>query len=269
MQNLSYEHVELVCDGLDTLATIVLTDKKSRKQKTCSSAIVSMLKRTCKKEKTALQISFANPMDYIRKQLETYTEHQWNDPIGGRSAIRKQQCSFGWDWAPRMATSGIWQPIGVEAWDTDHLETVHIAQHHDDGKVRLELRPTTTNSQAAKYRVTLKLDNEIVVETTELSFEVPDAQLWWPNGLGAQPLYELKVELLDEDRVLDWWNRRIGLRTIELQTTPMSGAKVFISRSTACRFSPKARTWRRSARPSPKPRANASTTCWNRPNPAT
>ncbi|HEX8551039.1 MAG TPA: glycoside hydrolase family 2 protein [Abditibacteriaceae bacterium] len=217
---LQNENVELVCDGLDTLATIVLNGHQIAQTENMFIGYRFDVKAHLQAGENSLQIHFANPMDYIRKQLETYEEHQWNDPIGGRSAIRKQQCSFGWDWGPRLATSGIWQPIRLEAWNTNRLETVHITQHHSDGKVRLELRPTTTNPHEHKYRVTLKLDNEIVVETHELSFAVPDAQLWWPNGLGAQSLYELKVELLDEGRVLDWWNRRIGLRTIELQTNP-------------------------------------------------
>jgi beta-mannosidase len=217
---LQNEHVELVCDGLDTLATIVLNAHEIAQTENMFVGYRFDVKAHLQAGENTLQIHFANPMDYIRKQLETYTEHQWNDPIGGRTAIRKQQCSFGWDWGPRLATSGIWQPIRLEAWNVDRLETVHVAQHHADGKVRIELRPKTASTRANQYRVTLKLNNEVVVETSELSFDVPDAELWWPNGLGTQPLYQLKVELLDEDRVLDWWNRRIGLRTIELQTNP-------------------------------------------------
>lgn len=39
--------------------------------------------------------------------------------------------------------------------------------------------------------------------------------LWWPRGLGEQPLYTLKVTLLDgEGNVQDRWSRRLGLRTL-------------------------------------------------------
>jgi beta-mannosidase len=221
---LEAEHVELVCDGLDTLATIILNGHEIARTENMFVGYRFDVKARLLSGENMLQIRFANPMSYIREQQKTYEEHQWNDPIGGRTAIRKQQCSFGWDWGPRLATSGIWQPIGLQAWDSDRIETVHITQHHAAGKVRLELRPTTSGDRGNGYRVTLKLRDEVVVETSELAFEVPDAQLWWPNGLGAQPLYELCVELLDEDpaedRVLDVWKRRIGLRTIELQTVP-------------------------------------------------
>jgi beta-mannosidase len=49
----------------------------------------------------------------------------------------------------------------------------------------------------------------------ELRVENP--QLWWPNGLGDQPLYDLHVELRDErDKLLDETDKRIGLRTLRL-----------------------------------------------------
>jgi beta-mannosidase len=217
---LNNEHVELVCDGLDTLATIILNGHEIARTENMFVGHRFDVKSRLLRGENELEIRFANPMEYIREQQKTYEEHQWNDPVGGRTAIRKQQCSFGWDWGPRLATSGIWQPIRLEAWNVDRLETVHITQHHAAGKVRLELRPETSSAQANSYRVTLKLGDQVVADTNELDFDVPDAQLWWPNGLGRQPLYELNVVLLDEDRVLDVWNRRIGLRTLELQTEP-------------------------------------------------
>lgn len=42
---------------------------------------------------------------------------------------------------------------------------------------------------------------------------------WWPNGYGEQPLYRAEVTLLDEEgNVLDQWSRRIGLRTLTVNT---------------------------------------------------
>ncbi len=42
---------------------------------------------------------------------------------------------------------------------------------------------------------------------------------WWPNGFGEQPLYRAEVTLLDgAGNVLDQWSRRIGLRTMTVNT---------------------------------------------------
>lgn len=48
---------------------------------------------------------------------------------------------------------------------------------------------------------------------------VNNPKRWWPNGYGKQPLYRAQVKLLDESgNVLDVWSRRIGLRTMTVNT---------------------------------------------------
>ena len=48
---------------------------------------------------------------------------------------------------------------------------------------------------------------------------VHDPKRWWPNGYGKQPLYRAEVTLLDDQgAVLDVWSRRIGLRTMTVNT---------------------------------------------------
>ena len=54
-------------------------------------------------------------------------------------------------------------------------------------------------------------------------FELPieDPQLWWPNGYGEQPLYDVAVSLINAgDASLDRNDFRMGLRTIELRQEP-------------------------------------------------
>lgn len=63
-----------------------------------------------------------------------------------------------------------------------------------------------------------------------VDLSIEDPQLWWPNGYGAQPLYAVKVLLLSEEAPagqpeaglpLDLWQRRIGLRTVTVNTDPL------------------------------------------------
>jgi beta-mannosidase len=167
---LGHEHVELVCDGLDTLATIVLNGHEVAQ--TDNMFVGSPFR--CESAAAAGRKHAGNPVrmpDALHpRAAKTYEEHQWNDPVGGRTAIRKQQCSFGWDWGPRLATCGIWQPIRLEAWNFDRLETVHITQHHAGGKVRLALRPATSNAGASRYRVTLKRATRLWLRRRNLLF---------------------------------------------------------------------------------------------------
>ena len=59
--------------------------------------------------------------------------------------------------------------------------------------------------------------------------EVPDAELWWPRGYGEQPLYDCDVTLTAAGRpgTLDRWQRRIGFRTVELDTAPDEHGSAF------------------------------------------
>jgi beta-mannosidase len=44
--------------------------------------------------------------------------------------------------------------------------------------------------------------------------------VWWPIGYGEQPLAELTVALSTDDQELDIWQRRLGFRTVKLDTSP-------------------------------------------------
>ncbi|MEE4194010.1 MAG: glycoside hydrolase family 2 protein, partial [Anaerolineae bacterium] len=52
-------------------------------------------------------------------------------------------------------------------------------------------------------------------------------QLWWPNGLGEQPLYQAQVSLLDGSNLLDEQTFQVGLRQLELRQDPDAWGKTF------------------------------------------
>ncbi|MEL7145371.1 MAG: glycoside hydrolase family 2 protein, partial [Bacteroidota bacterium] len=55
--------------------------------------------------------------------------------------------------------------------------------------------------------------------TIQVPFEIENPQLWWPNGMGDQPLYDVSVKVISEG-IVDQKARQIGLRTIELIREP-------------------------------------------------
>ena len=46
--------------------------------------------------------------------------------------------------------------------------------------------------------------------------EIDHPKLWWPNGLGEQPLYQVEVNLKAGNQIVDTWCRKIGLRTMTM-----------------------------------------------------
>ncbi len=70
----------------------------------------------------------------------------------------------------------------------------------------------------------------------EVLIEVPisEPELWWPNGYGRQPLYQVEISLTRKDatgeRVLDGRRYQVGLRTLELRQQDDAWGRSFVFR---------------------------------------
>ena len=213
---LEREHVELVAEGLDTLAVVRLNGRAVARTENMFTGWRWNVAKLLRRGRNLLEIAFLNPLAYIRAHKGPDHFHEWNDRVGGCSVIRKEQCSFGWDWGPRFATAGIYLPIRLEGWDGNRIGSVRVEQTHTKGKVALAFKPSLAIPGRAKFRGMVSLEGKIVAEFPGLKAEIANPKLWWPNGHGDQPLYEVTLELVEGNRVLDRWKRKIGLRTIEL-----------------------------------------------------
>ncbi len=213
------ECVDLVADGLDTVALVTLNGKEVARTENMFTGYRWPVKALLKPAGNELVVRFESAMDYIRNHRTNHRPREINDPVGGCTRIRKQQCQFGWDWGPRFVTAGIWRGIRLEGWSVDRLDSVRIEQKHGkDGGVSLRLSPEPARGAVkvnCQYRLTL--DGVIVAEGKGTNVRVPEPRLWWPNGQGEQPLYHLEVDVAGQGgRRMGRWSRRIGLRKIEL-----------------------------------------------------
>lgn len=225
---LAEEVVELVADGLDTVATVVLNGTEVARTENMFAGYRWDVKPLLRAGRNELLVRFASATRYVRTHRTDHTPREINDSIGGATRIRKQQCQFGWDWGPRFVTAGIWRDIRLEAWSGNRLADVRVKQTHADGGVTLEFapefaRPVAADGTDAGIRLagTVSLDGRAVAraesEISNLRFVIREPRLWWPSGQGAQPLYTVAVEAFDATgRPLGTWSRRIGLRTIAL-----------------------------------------------------
>lgn len=210
---LAHPHVELVCDGLDTLAHVSLNGRKIAFADNMHITWVWDVKEQLHAGENTLEIRFDSPILYCAKKAEEAPGWESSDATPGFRHLRKAHCMFGWDWGPRLPDAGIWRPIFLRTWDTVRLENALMLQAHHDGVVDVTIRPEIAGESAWSAEITAP-DGEVMIipETTaaEQVITIEHPQLWWPNGLGKQPLYRVTVRLATGD-TRTW---RIGLRTM-------------------------------------------------------
>jgi beta-mannosidase len=211
------EHIELVAEGLDTVTEIRLNNGLVARTDNMFIGYRYDIHAGLKQFGNILELEFASPLKTIRQRQKPDDAEEWNDPVGGSSHLRKEPCSFGWDWGPRFATSGIYLPIRLEGWNYNRIATVRIRQVHAHGDVELQLQPEFAADRPVEYRGSVYFNGTLLERFSGPALRIQSPRLWWPNGHGDQPLYDLRLEVLAEDGLtVDRWEKRIGLRTIEL-----------------------------------------------------
>jgi beta-mannosidase len=241
---LSHEKVLLVCDGLDTLATVVLnghelgrSDNMFRKYEWEVKPLLNV------HGVNELTITFASSVKYItvknaiRELIGPYHS------LPGGPYIRKAPCQFGWDWGPQLPPIGIWKDIRLEGYDEARLADIHLRQEHKDGQVIIKAKVSMQHwgKLPLKLKIHIEapdgeiLDREIVVtrlDNVNLKVPIPKPLLWWPNGYGLQPLYQVDVSLISSDspkvKLLDQHGYEVGLRTIELRQQEDEWGRSFV-----------------------------------------
>ena len=151
---------------------------------------------------------------------------------------RKAPYQHGWDWAPKYKNVGIWKPVKLMGWNEAHLEdayavtcsadtehavlTLHLdVETETDGT--FEIGVSTGSTTLANRSLSLSKGRHHKV----FPVFIQDPQLWWPNEMGEQPLYDFEVALKKGDRVLDTKRFKTGIRTFEMVDEPDSIGRAF------------------------------------------
>lgn len=230
---LQHEKVLLRCHGLDTIATIRLNGVEIGHTENMYRTWEFDAKPHLQIGENQIEVYFHAPMPFHRQQeKEKGVLYAWSigdHRLTSGAWIRKEPCNFGWDWGPMLVTSGIWRDIELVAYNTARLTDLHILQNHDaPNQVVLTVKGTLEKlieSASLTAEIQIRLGQQTVAQksleisdgTFETDLAVTDPQLWWPNGMGEQPLYELAVQICGGDTLLDEQTKRLGLRTLQLE----------------------------------------------------
>ncbi len=224
----STEPLYLIFEGLDTLAEIFLngdligsTDNMFRKY---SFRVDHLLKPTS----NHLKIRFTSPLRGARNLEKKYGKLMVS-LNSERVYLRKAQYSFGWDWGPSFPTMGIWKPVYLLQRESAWISSIRFSTsrlYHNKAIVRVQVE---LEGKAGQNRIMVELkDSEQKIVATEsadgkkeldFTWNINTPDLWWPNGEGVPYLYSILVNLIDASgKEIDRREKRVGIRTIELQT---------------------------------------------------
>ena len=234
---LTQDQIVLRCEGLDTLATIYVNDIETGSTNNMHRTYEFDVKKLLKKGANDIKILLRSPINYLKTMQEEQPLTGVDHAVEGYPHLRKAHSMFGWDWGPKIPDLGIWRDISLVGWDVGRIEDVYITQNHSADQVELNVKTDIEkwSEDAVDLVVSLtdpagKTTSKTVVASNlneNISFIIEQPELWWPNGYGEQPLYEVTVAIKTSGQELDQKKYRIGLRTIEVKHEPDQWGKSF------------------------------------------
>nr|XP_006824165.1 PREDICTED: beta-mannosidase-like [Saccoglossus kowalevskii] len=239
--------VVLVAEGLDTVAMVKINDKVVGNSTNMFIRNVFDIKSAIKEGENTISVIFQSAITYAN---HTAMAHKYEVPPSCPPSvqngechvnyIRKEQCSFSWDWGPAFAPQGIWKNIHIEAWNCAVIRETSALAVKIDGSWALKLTTYVNVANNAKVKsqqvtvmsqipnlgisyskpVTISPGKNVPVQ---MVIPVKQAKTWWPRGYGEQHLYEVMVQLtcptFEEKSTRRF---RVGFRTVELVQEPIT-----------------------------------------------
>jgi beta-mannosidase len=218
-----FDRVVLRFEGLDTCAAISLNDVELGRTANAFEAFEYEVKQLVKSGKNRLSVTFA-PAE------------------GARAEGRRSQASVqGVAGQPTSPTVGIWRGVSLLAFTGVRVSDVQIRQDFAvPGVVGLDVSVEAERFDPAvhleilvrvcyKGNILHEARDILGNERAALHLNIKNPQLWWPAGLGDQPLYEVTVDILAGRACLEHVSRRIGLRHFAVEVGEEGGMA-------ACRF---------------------------------
>ena len=239
-------HIEIVFDGLDSEAEVQLNGHSILDATDAFRGFRVDAKPWLRLGPNELLVTFPPPAQSAAR-LAVADRWRGKTPAADKTYLRKPAYEYGWDWGPTFVTSGIWQPVILEAWDDARIDDLYLRQRNIQPTLaRIEAQILVVASRAQHATLTLVFglstdpptrrhtliqpvnlipgDNHLV-----LPVEIRNPALWYPNGYGAQPLYTCKATLsaLPAAPALDTRDAQTGLRSVLLRRDPDQWGRSF------------------------------------------
>ena len=225
-------HHQLQFDGVDTYADVYLngqlvlqTDNAFRRWNVDVSDLL--------KPSNVLLLKIRNHRD-VENRLKTSEAFipptdDMSDGKQRRVYTRRAQYQYGWDWAPRLITPGIWRPVRLLSWDIAKIERSEVEMIDlNDDLARLALSFELESKTAIDLTAEVFVNGELVEKTilekdtqkVTIPFQIESPKKWWPHNIGDPYLYDVCLQLKNNSVLVEEACFKKGLRTVELINEP-------------------------------------------------
>src|SRR5918994_3519953 len=223
------ERLRLALHGLDTFVTVYLDGNELGKHGNMfRAADFDVTDRLVPGQTHALALCFHPPLQAIAGM----PRGDWGANGTERTAMRKAQFGYGWDWGPRLPTIGIWCPVELRrvkgaALIGTQLSTVDLARDHGLALVAVRVEAERVAGHAPisaevvltepggdrSWTATLTGEPDAAGALNLTAYlTVPQPRLWWTHDLGEPFLYDLTVTLRSAGETVDRSEIKAGIR---------------------------------------------------------
>ena len=152
-----------------------------------------------------------------------------------RAMLRKVQSCYGWDQSPLLPNCAIAGDVRLDFLDEIVVRDIRfetraltsagaeiLAEAEIESRSRLFARDCTAIFTVERegrtvWEQTVDYLANTGLNYVDFSFTLPEPELWWPNGYGAQPLYTVRVKAFNHLGAKDEKEIRTGVRTVRLE----------------------------------------------------
>lgn len=248
---LAKQNIRLDFKGLDTYADVYLNEEKILSANNMFREWQADIRDKIKGPENKLRIYFHSPLkidipkwDSLPFQYECGNDQSENGGVFDKKVsvfARKAGYHYGWDWGPRLVTSGIWRPAYIEAWDDARIENIQVIQQEvsrksatlqtvveisadkDIKNASVSVRDADADQTLGTIRADLKKGNNKLT----VKFTLHNPKLWWSKDLGEPHLYHFNTTLAVNGKEADNRTETIGIRSLRLINKPDKDGKTF------------------------------------------
>ncbi|XP_050011677.1 beta-mannosidase isoform X3 [Alexandromys fortis] len=244
-----WQKVRLIFEGVDTVAQILfnnVTLGKTDNMFTGYSFDITGVVR----DVNSLQLRFQSAVQYAERQSKAHANYSVppNCPPKEQKGechvnfIRKEQCSFSWDWGPAFPSQGIWKDVRIEAYNISQLDYLTFLPIYDntsrEWNVEIEASFDVVSSKPVGGQVTVAIPKLQTRQTFDIELQQRQrtvkllvkiskdiaVELWWPRGHGNQTGYNMTVLFVLDGGLNIERAVKVYFRTVQLIEEPIKGS---------------------------------------------